>query len=142
MNILDTNGISYIFNEKISLTEDYFLAPDVKEESEMTELEYNKKLPSGIKEIIDIHEFDETKYLNYYNSMLNNYAERSFFNMTGFGDVSILATVHTILAVFKEQLFNPLQETFVFTGDKGLIKKIKTEFENENVTIKSNIDIT
>ena len=60
--------------------------------------------------------------------------------MTGFGDISTLATICTIPDYFErvksEQLFDPTEEIVIFTGDKGLSKAIDSEFASFNVSVK------
>ncbi len=145
MNILDTNAVAYIFANNITLKERYFLPPDVKEESEMTELVHGRRLPTNIDEIEGNELFDLSSYLKHYNIILNKYGGRSFFNMTGFGDVSTLATVHALLEVVdeqaKEQLFKTVDDILVFTGDEGLIKKFGKEFAGKPVIVKSLTDL-
>ena len=38
---------------------------------------------------------DKAQYLEHYKDMLNKYGGRSFYNMTGFGDISVLALLKT-----------------------------------------------
>ncbi|MBX2866420.1 hypothetical protein KTR10_00450 [Candidatus Kaiserbacteria bacterium] len=144
MNLIDSNGITYIFKNGISPSKKYYMAPDVVEEVEMTQTIFGKKLPKNILRLSDIDEFDEPIYVNKYKEMLNNHGGRSFFNMTGFGDISILASVHTLIERFaalkKEQLFDPTETIYVFTGDVGLSKRIKNEFKSD-IDIKSLSDI-
>ena len=145
MNIIDNNAIIYVLDRNIRVTEDYFLAPDVKEESELAELRSRRNMPVNFKEIRVLHSFTEPVYLGYYKVMLNKYGGRSFFNMAGFGDISILATVYTLLDNFElakqQTLFPDAQEVAVFTEDARLIKKIRAEFAGKNVVVMSLQDI-
>lgn len=145
MNIIDTNGVSHIFNNRISLKEEYFLVPEVTEEVEMTQLIHRRTVPPKVLEIIAVDEFDEVIYLDHYKQMLNKHGGRSFFNMTGFGDISILATLHTVLAVFAiqkaERLFDPTEQIVVFTNDARLTGRISTEFSGKNIVVKPVSDI-
>ncbi|MEZ4103841.1 MAG: hypothetical protein R3B60_00985 [Candidatus Paceibacterota bacterium] len=145
MNLIDTNGVSYIFDRQISLTEDYYLVPDVIEEVELAQLVHSQSIPVGISEIVVIDEFDEVLYLNHYKRMLNIHGGRSFFNMTGFGDISILATIHTVLDMFTiqkiERLFDPTEQIVVFTDDSRLTRRVNTEFTGKNVEVKPVTDI-
>lgn len=139
MNILDTNGIDYIFRQNLTLQNDYFLAPDVAEEAELTQLIHGRKLPHRILEITCHQYFDERIYFNYYNKVLNKYDGRSFYNMTGFGDVSIMATLHMLADVFQKQrssqLFDLTEAITVYTNDTGLASKIQNEFNNNNIHV-------
>ncbi|MBP9842830.1 MAG: hypothetical protein KBC62_02380 [Candidatus Pacebacteria bacterium] len=145
MNLVDTNGVSYILTTRLSLKENYFLVPDVSEEVEMTQLVHGKKVPHNVLEIIASDEFDEVIYLNHYKDMLNKHDGKSFFNMTGFGDISILATVLTLLDVYAlqktERLFDPTEPITIFTNDTGLTKRIAAEFVSKNVLVRPISDI-
>lgn len=140
MNILDTNGVDYILRKGITLQNEYFLAPDVIEEVEMTQLVQGLTLPSKILEITNNHFFDEAVYLNHYKETLNKYEGRSFYNMTGFGDVSIIATTHMLFDIFQmkkeTQLFDPTEKIIVYTNDTKLTTKIKKEFSSKNIDIR------
>jgi hypothetical protein len=145
MNIVDTNGISHIFTNNISLQEDYFLVPDVAEEVEMTELVHGKRIPDRVLEITQGDKFDQAIYLDHYNKTLNKYGGRSFYNMTGFGDVSIIATVHMLMDIFanqkQQQLFNTSERVVVYTGDTRLTANINTEFDGKDVVVLPVTDI-
>jgi len=145
MNIIDTNGISYIFEKNLILRDSYYLVPDVEEEAEMTQLIHNKRLPSNILRSSQITNFDEAVYLKHYKDILNKYGGRSFFNMTGFGDVSILATLLMLVEVFdkrvQKRLFPNDDQIVVYTKDQQLSSKIKTELANKNVIVRPVTDI-
>lgn len=132
MNILDTNGISYVFTQNIRLSNIYYVTPDIKDEAEITELVFAKNLPSNIREISKENFFDGSKYLAEYRNMLNKYRGRSFYNMTGFGDISILALLKILEDGIPDtrgqvSLFN--EDILVFTGDMSLRKKVENEFK-------------
>lgn len=139
MNIVDTNGIDYILGHNITLQDDYFLAPDVAEEVELTQLIHGRKLPPRVSEIARQKLFDERIYFHYYNKVLNKYGGRSFYNMTGFGDVSIMATLHMLAYAFQaqraSQLFDLTEHIVVYTNDNGLTAKIQKEFSNNNIYV-------
>lgn len=139
MNLLDTNGISHILENNLALREEYYLAPDVSEEVELTQLVHGRRLPAVIHEISELNEFNGAVYLRHYNLMLNKYEGRSFYNMTGFGDVSILATIHAIVEDFdrqaNEQLFHNSEQIVVYTGDRGLTTKINAEFLGRDIVV-------
>ena len=144
MKILDTNAVNYIFKNNIEVEDVYYITPDLKEESEITEAVFNKKLSSKIKEISNEDFFNKPIYLEKYKDMLNKHSGRSFYNMTGFGDISILALLKSFEAESKnhiqECLFGVNNEVGVFTGDPPLIKKIEKEF-GQKVKIYRNVDI-
>lgn len=146
MKIIDTNGVSYIFENNVVLDNDYYLVPDVVEEVELTQLVHGQRIPSRLLEIEQSALFDEALYLNYYNKTLNKYGGRSFYNMTGFGDVSIIATLHMFMDVFdqqkRSQLFDLSEQIVIYTGDSGLTSKITTEFNGRDIVVKPVTDIT
>lgn len=145
MNIIDTNGVSYIFDKKLSLKEEYYLVPDVIDEVEVTLLVHNRRLPAGILNIENTDEFDELIYIKHYKQILNSYKKRSFYNMTGFGDVSIITTLHMLIDVFArqktEQLFETSESVVVFTDDANLTAEINKIFAGKNVLVKPVADI-
>ena len=152
MKIIDTNTVNYIFNNSIKIEGVYYLAPDVKEESELVEQIFGRKLPDGIKDISNETVFDECAYVRNYNEMLNKYAGRSFYNMTGFGDISTLALLKTLKETFQNRprrLFRYMEESLVLiTNDNPLKNKIDKEFNEKEtdslwkVTVEDNSHIT
>lgn len=146
MNIIDTNGVSYALGNSVTLHNDYYLVPDVAEEVEMTQLVHGRRIPQRVLEIDQLALFDEAIYLDHYNKTLNKYGGRSFYNMTGFGDVSIIATLHMFMDVFDQQkssqLFDPSEQIVVYTGDTRLTAKITTEFNGKDIVVKPITDIT
>lgn len=146
MNLIDTNAVAYIFEQNIQCEDIYYLSPDVYDEVEMTQDEYGKKLPSSIKTIYDTSFFSDLVYIDFYKQMLNKHRGRSFFNMTGFGDISILATAHTLISAYQKEklecLFDPTETIQIFTNDQGLIKRVSNEFSNTAVLSKTLEDIT
>jgi hypothetical protein len=144
MNIIDNTCINHVLQNHLDIKGEYYMAPEVIEEAEFSQAQHNRQLPTQIYAIIRHEFFDEATYIDFYKKMLNKYEGKSFFNMTGLGDHSILATVHTILSarLKKEQkvLFED-SEIIVFTDDIGLSKKIAREFLNQPVSHKSFKDI-
>lgn len=145
MNLIDTNAVTYIFESGIQTEEIYYMAPEVIEETEMTEAIFDKKLSQNIVNISRYDFFEETSYIDFYKRMLNKHHGKSFFNMTGFGDISILATIHTIFKVLIEQkqkrLFDLPESISIFTNDGGLKKRVDLEFSNLSVYCKPYEDI-
>lgn len=146
MNIIDTMGISYILENNLSLSQEYFLVPDVVDEVELTQLVHGKPIPSDIFKITDSDVFDEAIYLAHYNTILNKYGNRSFYNMTGLGDVSILAALLMLSQVsttqIQSRLFTTVDPITVYTDDDKLRTKIGLEFSSGNVILRSRNDIS
>lgn len=132
MNLIDTNAVNYVLETSFQCKDIYYLAPEVQEEVEETLNRSSKQLPTTIIDVESYSCFNGWLYLDFYKKMLNKHDGRSFFNMTGFGDISILATIHTVLEF--QQL--PLFPLYVFTDDHGLTKRIAAEFP-ETVCCKS-----
>lgn len=132
MKIIDTNTLNYILKNNLKINEIYYIAPDVKEESEVVEQILGKKLPDNIKEISKEEIYNENIYIKNYKEMINKYKGRSFYNMTGFGDISILALIETMRECFQGQprrLFKIMEEELIIiTEDGPLKKKIEKEF--------------
>jgi len=135
MNLIDTNGINHIFSQNLTLDEIYYLAPDIVEEVELTMMVYSKKLPSQVLSLSQHQNFDAAVYISHYKEMLNRHRGRSFYNMTGFGDISILASIHALKANYEKQkqecLFDFSEQIVIFTNDGGLTKRIANEFDQD-----------
>lgn len=146
MNILDTNGINKILQDKLTLSEEYYLAPDVAEEAVLTEILHKAQMPRKIINLSNTGYFNQVVYVDHYKTILNKYGGRSFYNMTGFGDVSILATLHMLIDYFDpkkhNRLFDISQPITVFTHDAGLVKKINAEFFDKNIVVKNISEIS
>lgn len=145
MNLIDTVGINHVFKNSLKVSEVYYLAPDITEEVGMAEMIHGKRIPDEVRYVAEIDEFDESVYLHHYKVALNSYKKRSFYNMKGFGDVSIIATVQTILDGYKkqetEQLFSAKEPVTVYTGDANLTKVLTNEFDKLDVQVKGVADI-
>jgi hypothetical protein len=136
MKLIDSNTLNHIFNNNLKLEDTYYLAPDVKDESEIVEQIFNRKLPDNIKPISNEVMFDESVYLKNYEEMINKHEGRSFYNMTGFGDISILALLKTLQEYFQNQprkLFQDMEEELIiYTEDGPLKTRIENEFNSSN----------
>jgi len=146
MNLIDTVGVNHIFTDAIKLADNYYLAPDISDEVEMTEMIHNKHVPEEIKSVAELDEFNESIYIHQYRLALNSYRKRSFYNMKGFGDVSIIATIHTLIDGYKkqktEQLFSTSEQIVIYTNDANLTKVIISEFAKNDVSVKPASAIT
>ena len=145
MNLIDTVGVNHVFTETIKLDNNYYLAPDISDEVEMAEMVRNKNVPEEIRSIVELDEFNESVYIHQYKLALNSYKKRSFYNMKGFGDVSIIATIHTLVEGYKnqtvEQLFSTAEPIIIYTDDSNLSKVITSEFIKEDVDVRPVSDI-
>jgi hypothetical protein len=134
MKLLDSSAISYILERNISPKSEYFITPDIAQEMEVAELVYNRGVSKNIKNITVQSGFDEAVYLNNYYSVLNKYSKRSFFNMSGFGDVSLVALTITLLQHEAQNTRLPLpgfdNDILVYTNDDHLKSKIISETKN------------
>ena len=146
MNLIDTVGVNHIFTDAIKLADNYYLAPDISDEVEMTEMIHNKHVPEEIKSVAELDEFNESIYIHQYRLALNSYRKRSFYNMKGFGDVSIIATIHTLIDGYKkqktEQLFSTSEQIVIYTNNANLTKVIISEFAKNDVSVKPASAIT
>lgn len=145
MILIDTNTVNYIIKSGLRIEGTYYLAPDVKEESELAQEILGRKLTARVKDITKEPFFDEAVYVKYYQKMLNKFGGRSFYNMTGFGDISILALLKTLEEYFKSlppRLFFDDQEVLtVITEDEALKKKIVIEFNKTGSDVESKVSI-
>jgi hypothetical protein len=139
MNLIDTNGIQYVVSRNLHLKFDYFMVPDVVDEVEVRHVIYGSAFPKRVFKILDSDYFDEAIYLKHYFNILNKYGKRSFFNMTGFGDVSILAALHMLAELFNKrnqtEMFQSNLLIKTYTNDDGLTKKIAKELSEKNFIV-------
>lgn len=144
MKILDNTAINFIFdsNTILSKNEIFYTTDDLQSEAELTSFIKNKPLPKNLENISKSVFFDEINYYKNYKEMLNKYGNRSFSNMTGFGDISILATIKTVLEKIKNIPRLPIpglgENIEIFVSDGSLKKKIATEFLGEIIVIIKN----
>ena len=133
MKILDTTTINYIFKENIILEDIYFITPCIEDEIATVEIIWGKKVPSNIRNIFEENSFNQALYIKNYFEMLNKHGNKSFFNMSGFGDISIIALAKTLIDIEKTAIQSSLpfieykEEIIIYTSDNGLKNKIKTE---------------
>lgn len=150
MNLIDTNAINHVLGSNLRVRETYYLAPDVREESEITEIVHGRRLSTNFKDASLHWLFDGRLYIQHYKDMLNRHSGRSFYNMTGFGDISILALIATIRDAntsAQPTLFPETERAVsLYTEDGPLIKKIEHEFNRGGsgfkVTLLGNPAIT
>lgn len=132
MKIIDTSSVNHVLAHGIRLRDVYYLAPDVREETEITEAIYGQSLSGNIKDISAHPLFNEATYIRSYREVLNRHSGRSFYNMTGFGDISILATIDMLRTVNDNPPITLFPEVdsivTVITEDRALIKKIGQDF--------------
>lgn len=126
MKIIDNNGLNHVLSNGIHLTEPYFVTPDVKEEYEVE----HDKLPHNVKSLFGEEWFDSAAYLLNYQTVLNRRSGRSFYNMTGFGDVSIVSALMTLKASCAGMLPAMIEGHIVITGDAGLTRQLMDEFND------------
>lgn len=133
MNLIDNNALDHIFEHNILCKNNYFLCPDVVEEANLTLEKLGQSLPKGIQPITESSTFNELQYIGFYKKMLNKHGGWSIYNMTGFGDISILATAHTILSTSQRSLFEDINKINIFTNDNRLTNRIQNEFKSQQV---------
>lgn len=145
IRLIDTNALSYLLENRLILTQKYYLAPEVESEAQITQNIFNEQLTSNYLSINTYEYFNEARYFHHFKEMLNKHNGFSFFNMTGMGDISILASLHTVLEVYdseaRESLFPPERKIYVYTEDLGLRKKIPREFKEEAIILFNYSDL-
>lgn len=143
MKILDTNAVNYVLKNRLTLGDDYCVTDDIKEEIEIAEAVIGSRLSSKVMPASDSPLFDRALYLAHYKNMLNKHGGRSFYRMSGFGDISILALLKTVEEVSTNQargrLFSTDEDLEVFTEDQPLIKKIKKESTKTKILKNTNV---
>jgi hypothetical protein len=125
MKILDTNGLDYMVKGKVTTTDRFYITPDIEEEFEAW---HEQKMPKNVQNIFGMEWFDRATYLRSYKEMINMYGGRSFYNMTGFGDISILALLKTQQAAASSMIPGLSEDVEVVSSDKPLTAKIRKAF--------------
>ena len=133
MKILDTTAINHIFKENVLLEDTYFITPCISDEMVTAEIVHDKKAPANIKNIFEENSFNQALYVKNYFEMLNKHGNRSFFNMSGLGDISIIALAKTLVEAEKSAVQTTLpfaeykEEIIIYTSDDPLKTKIVSE---------------
>ncbi len=84
---------------------------------------------SNIHLISEVPEFSIFDFYINYKDMLNKHSGYSFSNLTGLGDISLLAAIKTLVAKQSKLAFSESDDGIeVYTDDTGLIKRIRSEF--------------
>lgn len=139
MNLIDTNGINHVLDNQVLLTETYYMTHDVENEAELTQSIKGKPLSDRIVSIRNHPEFKEHLYLKWYRKTLNTYRKVSFFNMTGLGDVSIIAAGHALAEQralnLQADLFGQPDPVRVFSDDSGVMEAVARLFPNGEVVL-------
>jgi hypothetical protein len=139
MRLIDTNGVQHALARRIEPVSEYYLAPEIVEELEMWSLFEIGSLRTHYLALEKAPGWDPQAYLRNYKRVLNRTGGRSFYNMTGFGDISILAAVHTLIEVRRrndqQDLFVADDPLHVYTGDEGLTRRLNAEFGDEAVVV-------
>lgn len=133
MKILDTTTINYIFKNNVLLEDTYFITPCISDEMVTAEIVHNKKAPANIKNIFEENSFNQALYVKNYFEVLNKHGDRSFFNMSGLGDISIIALAKTLVEMETSEVQTTLpfaiykKEIIIYTSDNPLKAKILSE---------------
>lgn len=143
MKIIDTNGLDFAVKSGVAIDTTLLITPDIQEEFEAG---HGGRLPKNVRNAYTNGFCDRSFYIQSYKAMLNTYGGRSFYNMGGFGDISILA----LLGAFRLKSLGTLpgleDEMLIITDDKGLRRRIKREFQarkdsfGKAVTLKTPIE--
>jgi hypothetical protein len=129
MKLIDTNGIDFMVKHTIAVREIFHATPDVHEEFEAG---HDRKPPRNVENLFEMTWFDRAAYFDGYKKMLNTHGGRSFYNMSGFGDISILAALEAQRNAASKMLPGLAEEIEVITGDVKLSNKIRREFIGAN----------
>jgi hypothetical protein len=137
MKLLDTNGLDHMVKQKIVSDEALLVTPDIQEEFETW---HEQRVPKNVANVFEADWFDNAEYLKRYKEMLNKYGGRSFYNMTGFGDISVLAFLKVQETASTGVLFP--DDIEVISNDNGLAKRIRKEFGSASGSFGARIKIT
>lgn len=138
MKILDNNALNHIHKNRIRIDEDFIITTDIQDEFESA---FDADLPSSIRDITKEEGFDNAAYIRNYKEMLNKYGGRSFYNMTGIGDISILALLKTQKELSSKQFPTMIDGCTVIIRDHKLENKIKAEFANKSSVFDSKLEL-
>ena len=125
MKLIDTNGLDFMVKQRIAASGNLYITPDIQDEFEAW---HDRKPPRNVENLFETSWFDRGAYLDGYKKMLNSYGGRSFYNMGGFGDISLLATLQAQRVSASRMLPGLAEEIEVITGDEKLTRKIEREF--------------
>lgn len=136
MKIIDTNILNGFVKGDVLLdaSDEFYTTEVLKEEIENLKTmssDYNNKIQQIKFSDIETHRyFNEAKYLENYKFFLNKYSKiTSFYGLKGLGDISIIASVATILNPTNPTLFDQTNDIEVMTHDDDLKEALQTEFD-------------
>jgi len=130
MKLIDNNAIVHWRKDRKQLKQIYFLTPEVVLEASLGSQKTRQEISDKMMPLEEEPIFDEAIYLSWFSIMLNKHSQVSFFNMTGFGDISILATLHMLFEIFHVDENTKNASFNVTTEDRKLADKINAEFQN------------
>ncbi len=140
MKIVDTNIISKFCAGEIHVdfSDSVYITAELKDEIEIhkasfpghrTKIDRIKLLDVESYKYPDGEYFDEVRYLFHYKNLINKYTKiTSFYGLKGLGDMSILATVATVVCRDRPSLFDEQEEVEIVTHDNNLKEALEEEF--------------
>ncbi len=139
MKIIDTNILNKFIRDEILLdsSDEFCITEELKDEIEILKSlspDYRNKIQRIKFTDIQKDSFDEVKYLENYKTFLNKYNNIvSFYGLKGLGDISIMASIATVLQTQRTLFDNEYIE--VVTSDSDLKEALKEEF-SDKINIK------
>jgi len=138
ISIMDSSAILYIVNNEIHMDGDYYITPDIEDEISINEISTGRRISEyiNLKSYEELVGIEEASYLFNYQYVLNKYSGKSFYNMTGFGDISLIALAKTIISKTNSDKQPVLLKEYesnvvVYSNDRGFIKRIRQELGNQ-----------
>lgn len=122
MILLDTGALEYFVSNQVDSDGEYSTTFDVRAEFEVKD---GRRLPRQVRDLWEVDGFDRGLFLRCYKDMLNAHGGSSFYNMTGFGDVSILAVIKMTQVEEGAKLLP--NDITVVTTDGPLAKRVRKE---------------
>lgn len=138
MKILDNSALNYINKNKILVREDFVITTDIQDEFETA---FDIDLPESVRDITKEVGFNNAVYIKNYKEVLNKYGGRSFYNMTGIGDMSVLALLKTQKDASAVQFPSMIDGCTVVLRDAALENKIRNEFSDPKSTFDSRLEL-
>jgi hypothetical protein len=138
MKIIDTNILNKFAKKEIALnvSESFYVTEDLKNEIEnFKAISLDFRNSTQTIKFIDAtthRYYNEAKYLENYQKFINVHNKIvSFYGLKGFGDISILAYIGTIIQPVNPTLFGLQDSLEIITNDSNLKEALKNEFDGK-----------
>jgi hypothetical protein len=133
MIIIDNTAYNYIVDNDLQFGKGlcFYVPNDIIDEITLAASLKGAPFPGYIKNIFETSPFDIGAYYKHYKDCLNSETLSHFYNMTGFGDVSIVAAVGGVCEAQDQavSLF-PNDDIVVYLSDNKLTNVLTKRFSS------------